>query len=55
MEKPKKGKICLFKSYCMPILTYGAETWTWTKASINRLVAAEMGFLRSVEGKNQKR
>jgi hypothetical protein len=25
-EMPKKGKICLFKSYYMPILTYGAET-----------------------------
>jgi hypothetical protein len=25
-EIPKKGKICLFKSYYMPILTYGVDT-----------------------------
>jgi hypothetical protein len=31
----------------MPILTYGAETRTWTRADINRLMAAEMRFLRS--------
>jgi hypothetical protein len=35
-EMPK-GKICLFKNYYMPILTYGAETWTM--ANINRLTA----------------
>jgi hypothetical protein len=24
----------IFKSYCMPVLMYGIETWTWTKADI---------------------
>jgi hypothetical protein len=49
-EIPKEGKIYLFKSYYVPILTYGAETCTWTKASISRLMAREMRFIR----KNQK-
>jgi hypothetical protein len=39
------------KSY-MPILMYGAKPWTWTKADISRLVAAEMRFL-STEGKTK--
>jgi hypothetical protein len=47
----KKGKVCVFKSYCVPILTYGAEAWTWTKADISRLTAAETQFLRNTEGK----
>jgi hypothetical protein len=42
----KLGKMCIFKCY-MPLLTYAAETWTWTKADISRLMAAEMRFLRS--------
>jgi hypothetical protein len=33
---------------------YAAGTWTWTKAGISRLVAAEMRSLRHTEGKNQK-
>jgi hypothetical protein len=43
-EMAKKGRICLFKSYYMPILMYGAETWTWTTARtcISRLTVAEM-------------
>jgi hypothetical protein len=47
-EKPKKGKICLLKSYKIPTSMYGAETWTWTKADINRLTAAEVRFLRHI-------
>jgi hypothetical protein len=38
----KAGKMLLFKNYYMPILTYGTDTWTWTKADISRLRAAEM-------------
>lgn len=45
-------KIGLFKSYTS-ILTYGAETWAWTKAEISRLKAVQMGFLRSREGKTR--
>jgi hypothetical protein len=51
---PKKEKLCIFKSYYMLILIYGAETWTWTKADISRLVAAKMRFLRSLEGKTKQ-
>lgn len=43
-EKPKKGKICLLKSYKMRTFMYGAETWKWNKVDVNRLTAAEMRF-----------
>jgi hypothetical protein len=39
----------------MPILKYEAETWTWTKADISRLTAAEMRFLRRIEGKKKRK
>jgi hypothetical protein len=42
-DMPKK-QICLFKSYNMPILRYGAETWTWIKAGISRQTTAEVRF-----------
>jgi hypothetical protein len=42
-----------FKSYYMPILTYGAEIRTWTEADSN-LTAAEMRLLRSIEGKTKR-
>lgn len=47
----KKEQLCLFKSFCSPIFTYnyGAEFWIWTKADVNRLVAAVMRFLGVVE------
>jgi hypothetical protein len=35
----------------MPILTYRAETWAWNKTDLSRLMAAEVRFIRSVEGK----
>jgi hypothetical protein len=47
LEMPKKGEICLFKIYYMPIFMCGAETWSWTRADISRLTATEMIFLRS--------
>jgi hypothetical protein len=40
------GKICLLKSYYMPILTYGAKAWTQTKADIIRLMTATCKKLR---------
>jgi hypothetical protein len=43
--------MCLLESYYLPILTYGAETWTWAKTGISRLMAAELRVLGSMEGK----
>jgi hypothetical protein len=31
-------------------LTYTAETWTWTRADINKLIAAKVSLLRYIEG-----
>jgi hypothetical protein len=41
---PKVGKMFLFKNYYICILTYGTDTWTWRKANITRLRAAEMRY-----------
>jgi len=30
-------KVKLFKMYYLPILTYGAEMWTWTEGDVSRL------------------
>jgi hypothetical protein len=47
---PNVGKTFLFKNSYMPILTYGTKTWTWAKADISRLRAAEMGSTISTDG-----
>lgn len=36
------------------ILIYGAESWTWTKAGINRLTEAEVRFVRIIGGKTER-
>jgi hypothetical protein len=38
----------------MSILIYRVETWTWTIADISRLMAAEVLFVTSTEGKIKK-
>jgi hypothetical protein len=38
----------------MPILTYGADTWTWTRADIGRQIAVEIRF-KEVQRENQKK
>jgi hypothetical protein len=32
----------------------GAENWKWTKADISSLMAAEMRFLRRIEGNTKQ-
>jgi hypothetical protein len=43
-KMPEKGRMCLFKSYYMPILTYGPESQTCSKVNISRLMTTEMIF-----------
>jgi hypothetical protein len=38
------GKICLFESYYMPILTHGIEIWMWTKGYNSVITAAEVSY-----------
>jgi hypothetical protein len=33
-KMPKMEKTYLFKSYYIPILTYGAETWMWARKAL---------------------
>lgn len=40
-----------FKDYHSTTLTYGAETWKWTKVDIRRMLANEVRFLRIIAGK----
>jgi hypothetical protein len=46
-KKKRCRKICLFKSYYMPILMYRAETWTCT-------MAAETRYFTKHKRKNQE-
>jgi hypothetical protein len=48
-----KGKTCIFRND-MPTSTYGAGTPTKMDISINRLMAAEIRFLRCIEGKAKR-
>jgi hypothetical protein len=47
---PRKCKTLLYNSYFVPILTYGAVTWTTGWKEESRIQAAEMKFLRSIAG-----
>jgi hypothetical protein len=47
---PRKCKILLYKTYFLPILTYGAVTWTTGWKEESRIQASEMKFLRSIAG-----
>lgn len=47
----KKKFFFFFKDYHSTTLTYGAETWKWTKVDIRRMLANEVRFLRIIAGK----
>jgi hypothetical protein len=36
----------VFECYCVPVLTYGAETWTWIRVDTGRQMAVEARFVR---------
>lgn len=38
------GKMCLFESYCLPVLTYGIAIWMWTKGYNSKTTAAEVSY-----------
>jgi hypothetical protein len=42
-------------SFGLKELTYGAETWMWTKADISRLMAAKTNFFKMYRRNSQKR
>jgi hypothetical protein len=46
---PKAAKVLLYKTYQYPVVTYGAETWVWSKKDQSRMQAAEMNFLHNTE------
>jgi hypothetical protein len=43
----------LYKSVCVPILSYAAESWATRSKNENRITAAEMKLLRSL-GKTRR-
>ncbi|XP_073989088.1 uncharacterized protein [Rhodnius prolixus] len=53
-EVSKQTKLRIFNSIYLPTLTYGCESWALTKNSKNRIQAAEMRYLRRVEGKTRR-
>jgi hypothetical protein len=43
-----KIKVLLYKTYCLLILTYGADTWAWTNRDVSRLRAIKVKCLWSI-------
>ena len=49
-ELSRTAKLSVFKTVFVPILTYGHESWVVTERVRSRVQAAEMRFLRKIEG-----
>ena len=49
-ELNKGTNLRVFNPMVVPMLLYGCETWTIQKRHVSRLQAAEMRYLRRVEG-----
>ena len=49
-ELSKSAKLSVFKTVFVPILTYGHESWVMTERIRSQVQAAEMRFLRKIEG-----
>ena len=45
-----KTKVKLYETLVIPVLMYGAETWTLKKEDERRIHTAEMGWLRRIRG-----
>ena len=46
----KNTMMKFYRSMSIPAVTYGSETWTITNKNMNLITAAEMRFLRKVQG-----
>ena len=46
----EKGKLSVFKSIFVPILTYGHESWVMTERVQSQIQASKIGFFQKVEG-----
>lgn len=49
-EIPKEIKTQVYQKVIRPSLTYGSESWVLTKRNKSRIKAAEMRFLRKIQG-----
>lgn len=49
-ELPRRCKRIIYKTYYVPILTYGAKTWVMKNRDKSRMQACDMRFLRSSIG-----
>ncbi|CAM1319476.1 Uncharacterised protein r2_g2780 [Pycnogonum litorale] len=45
-----RGKLAVFKSVFVPIVTYGHEPWVMTERTRSRIQAAELAFLGRISG-----
>lgn len=53
-EIKKETKIVLFKTIFLPVLMYGAESWTVLDKHVSKITAVEMRYLRRVLGKTRR-
>ena len=50
-QKPlKKTRIKLYNTLALPVLLCGSETWTVIARDARRITAAEMKYMRRIEG-----
>ena len=58
VEKKKhlslKTKAQVYRTIVFPNLTYGCETWTWTRSQMSLLEGTQYRFLRTIAGKTWK-
>jgi hypothetical protein len=53
-EVSTKVKLQVYKTVFLPILIYGAETWTLLDKHESRITSAEMKYLRKIVGKTRR-
>jgi len=49
-----KTKAQVYRTIVFPNLTYGCETWTWTRSQMSLLEGTQYRFLRTIAGKTWK-
>lgn len=52
-EVPKRAQLLIYKTFYVPFVSYGTETWVIIEREWSRLQAGEMKFFRSIVEKTR--